>query len=359
MRERKPYERRSKGRLIGWYILWEGRQTWLGRFEAEAKENLKRLKAGEPVVRPERITAPRFNELTVRDIVETFLDHQQAQRSTETYLWYRRFLKSFCEFDGIGRLPVSHLKRSMVHAWINANRNKAADPKNRIKPWTETTANCASRAVVAAFNHAVKMDELKASPVKDFEKPTATPRENCELTPAEWKRLMEAVDDPAFKDAILFMRLTGARPMECRNAEKRHFHPNIPALIFPKLESKGKKRERLIRLSGDALLIVQKLAMKYPEGKLFRNADGSPWTKDAFARRFKRLSKRLKMPNLIPYSLRHTYATEGVIKGIDSIVLAKLMGHTSTKMLEHVYAKHARRDDFMNEMAAKAVEGIA
>ena len=152
------------------------------------------------------------------------------------------------------------------------------------------------------------------------------------------------------------MRLTGARPLECRLAEKRHLKGNT--LTFPKLESKGKRSERVIWLNAEALEIVKRLASVNPEGKLFRNGKGTPWKKDAFARRFSRLSVRLRMPHLIPYSLRFTFATESVLAGLDSIVLAKLMGHSLTKMLERVYAKHSKRGDFMLEQLNRAVAGL-
>jgi integrase len=356
--ERKPYERRLKGKLIGWYVLWEGRQTWLGRFEKEAYDNWERLRAGKPVIRPDRVTAPKAEEPTVQKIVGIFLDYQKAHGSERTYRWYRQFLKSFCKHEGIGRLRVFALKKHMVQHWIDTNKTKAPDPKKRIKPWNENTAHNAARAVVACFNYAVEWEHLEKSPIPKLKKAKATPREDCELSPEEWKRLIQGIKDPSFKDAVLFMRLTGARPMECRNAEKRHFDPTIPAIVFPKAEAKGKKRERVIHLSGEALLIVQKLILRHPEGKLFRSGLGTPWLKDSLNRRFARLRKKLKIPHLIPYSLRHTYATDCVIKGIDSIVLAKLMGHTSTRMLEQVYAKHERRKDFMAQAAAKAIEGI-
>lgn len=342
---RRPYERRHKGALKGWYILWEGKQTWLGRFKGEALANWRRLQDGKPVVRP--VHEHQGDELTVQSVVDIFLDHLLANRSDRTYRWYKNFLKSFVEFQGVGRLPVSKLKRSHVQRWLDVGRLR----------WNENSAHGAARAVVAAFNYAVKMDELRVSPLRGFEKPPASPREECELSPAEWRRLLAAVSGE-LRDAVVFMRLSGARPMECRHAEKRHFNAKIPALIFPKQEAKGKRRERVIHLSGEALTIVQKLALRYPTGPLFRNGHGEPWTKDGMVQRFKRLATRLKIPHLIAYSMRHTFATDAVVNEVDAIVLSKLMGHANTKMLEHVYARHARRTDFMNRQVAKAIKGI-
>lgn len=263
MKERKPYERRSNGRLIGWYILWNRKQTWLGRFKEEAHENWKRLKAGKDIVHPNRTPAPVSGVPTVREIADKFLAFVRANRKPATYKLSKHYLDWFC--DRFGNLRVTVLKKHHLQEWIDANTSRANEP------WNNNTANSAARAVIRCFNWAVKLDHLDKSPLKGFEKPKATPRE-CYLTADEWKRLAAWADehDREFKDTLMFMRLTGARPQEMRNAEKRHFDPAIPAIVFPKHEAKGEKAERVIHLAGEALLIVQKRCLKHPEGPIFR-----------------------------------------------------------------------------------------
>ena len=72
--ERRPYERTLNGKRV-WYILWEGRQTWLGRFEKEALENWQRLKEGLAVIRLGKVTAAQLKEPIVRQIVDIYLTH--------------------------------------------------------------------------------------------------------------------------------------------------------------------------------------------------------------------------------------------------------------------------------------------
>ena len=86
LKERKPYARHVKGKLLGWYLLWEGKQIWLGRFEQEAMENWKRLKAGEEIIRPGRVTLAQSGEPTERQIAEIYLDYQQLNGAEGTYL---------------------------------------------------------------------------------------------------------------------------------------------------------------------------------------------------------------------------------------------------------------------------------
>jgi integrase len=204
---------------------------------------------------------------------------------------------------------------------------------------------------------------IKESPLKAFEKapPTA---QDCYITADEWMRTLAAVDDD-LREALTFMRLTGCRPDEMRCAEKRHFDPSIPAIVFGPKEwkcGKKKKTDRVIRLVGKALFIVQKRCLRHPDGPIFRNCKGTPWKKDALARKFARLREKFAdkgspIPHLIPYAIRHTFASDAAFK-VDCIVLAELMG-TSVKMLEKVYAKARKRQDLMGQAAARAIEGMA
>src|SRR4051812_45401412 len=52
-----------------------------------------------------------------------------------------------------------------------------------------------------------------------------------------------------------------------------------------------KKRQRIIPLNDQAQAIVRRLALKTPEGPIFRNADGAEWSKNSIVCRFKRMSR--------------------------------------------------------------------
>jgi hypothetical protein len=63
------------------YVWHEGQQVWLGKYEQEVDDNLKRLRDGLPVVRPQRRkAAPKATTPTVPTIVDQFLDYVKANR---------------------------------------------------------------------------------------------------------------------------------------------------------------------------------------------------------------------------------------------------------------------------------------
>ena len=122
---------------------------------------------------------------------------------------------------------------------------------------------------------------------------------------------------------------------------------------IPKLLAKGKRKERLVPLDEVVLSILRPLVLKYPEGPLLRNTRGRPWTSDALHCRFYRLRETLPY-DVVPYSMRHTFITEGQKNDILDSVLAEICGHEDTSMITKYYG-HARLD---NEVLRAAVEKV-
>ena len=149
------------------------------------------------------------------------------------------------------------------------------------------------------------------------------------------------------------MRETGCRPQEIRRVEARHFDRAGRCWVFPRLESKGKREPRIVHLSDNAFDLCQRLALKYPEGPLFRNGKGKPWKTETLDYRFHRLSQKLGF-RVTPYCVRHTFATDCITRGLDLQTIATLMGHTDLKMLSKAYQHLGRRSDHLKEALRKA-----
>ncbi len=141
---------------------------------------------------------------------------------------------------------------------------------------------------------------------------------------------------------------TGCRPLEARSIEARHVDFNNELVHFPPSEAKGGLADRVIFLTDKAAEILR--ANFDREGPLFVNTKGKPWTKDSIGCRFKRLKMKLGKA-MCAYAIRHSYATEGLKSGMDSLVLAQLMGHADTTMLSRTYAHLARNPDFLRIQA--------
>lgn len=82
---------------------------------------------------------------------------------------------------------------------------------------------------------------------------------------------------------------------------------------------------------------------------VFHNAKGKAWDPNTWASRvFRPFMQALcaanpGYPMLSPHELRHTRATLWVAQGMDTYMVARLLGHSDTKMLAKVY-DHTRTE---------------
>jgi integrase len=118
--------------------------------------------------------------------------------------------------------------------------------------------------------------------------------------------------------------------------------PAAGEVEIPAAEAKGKKRVRVIFLSPAATEILRRLVAARPEGNLFRNVDGNPWTVDAVNCRFGRLKAKLGR-RFAAYDLRHGFADRKLAEGLDVLTVAGLLGHKDGSMLFRHY-EHRTRD---------------
>ncbi|MBI3464897.1 MAG: tyrosine-type recombinase/integrase [Planctomycetes bacterium] len=221
-------------------------------------------------------------------------------------------------------------------------------------------------AVKRAFNWAADEGYIDHSPIARIKKPPRTGRgEEAYLMPDQWQKLVATVKDgqkpyevEPFLDYITVMKETGCRPQEIRKVEARHLDHAAKRWVFPVEESKdGKKtkQKRIVELGDVAYGICQKLALKHPEGPLFRNSDGKPWTNYALSCRCQRLEEKLGF-EVFPYAIRHTFATEAILNGVDVITIARLMGHSDLAMLNRIYQHVMRDKEYMQKARAKAIQ---
>lgn len=338
MRRSKPFYKKSHK---AWYVQLNGRQVRLGTDKEEAFIEYHRLMAGE---------LPVTSKTTVVEIITQFLDWVKSNRAAATHEFYKKYLAKSPKTATKRRslldyLPastrVSDLKPIMVNRWID----------DRYKGMSDNYKHCACRAIATCFNWATDLQILTANPVKGFKRPAATPRDCC-LTPDQWQQLIGAVavDDP-FADLLWFMHDSGARPQEARKVTAAHF--NGTRLIFGRAESKGGKDRRVIRLNERALAIVQRLAIKNPEGPIFRNVRGVPWTVYAMGCRFAKLRKQLGF-YCCPYAMRHTWVTNALLRGVDPLVVAELAGHRDAAMIMKVYSHLTGNDAHLDAKLRQA-----
>jgi integrase len=149
------------------------------------------------------------------------------------------------------------------------------------------------RSIKRCLRWAKQQGYIDINPIADLELPRGGKREMV-LTPETWHTFLAAVTDPTLRDLFIVTWETGCRPQESLRVEARHVDIQNQRWFFPVTESKT-QIPRIVYLTDDALAITKRLKLKYPQGPLFRNSRGKPWTTDAVNCAFIRLQIKLGM----------------------------------------------------------------
>src|SRR5947209_8842679 len=106
-----------------------------------------------------------------------------------------------------------------------------------------------------------------------------------------------------------------------------------------KHKTAGKGKQRIVHLTPELVALCRGLAVKYPEGPLFRTSTGKPWCHGCYlSEQVRKLRKKLGIKGVIPYGYRHTLATDALANGVPDAQVAELLGHSGTSMLHRHYA---------------------
>lgn len=326
MRQPKPFYREQ---TKSFYVQLRGKQHNLGRDEKAAWAKYHELMSAQPA--PESEATP----ILLGDLLAEFLEWVKKHRKPDTFTWYALYVNSFGQF--VGSRPAGSVKVRDAEKWLDKN------------DWKPTARCCAIRAIKRAFNWAVEMEYLDASPIRKLKRGKPKRRERI-ISAAEWNQLLAAVPDEAFRDLLEFARQTGARPQEIRAIEHRHLDLANGLIVLPASEAKG-ERPRPIYLNDAALALVKRRASQSDEGHVFRNTRGNPWSKSAVLSRWRRLREKTGIKGVCQYTIRHSYATTALMNGVDSIIVAELMGHADTTMVARTYQHLAKNPKFLRQAA--------
>jgi integrase len=304
----------------------------LGAERDAAERKFHEILAAEP----EEVPVDPQSVLAVMDV---FLD-KAGFKSAETQKWYQKHCQSFVDFmkgEGLRGLHMKDFAPLHVNRWLKSHGT-----------WSDGTKNGACRAVQRAFRWANQMGYIKTNPIAFVpDKPPPGKRENI-IKPEEYVMILSLVRDDDFKDLLTVSWECGSRPQESLRAEKRHFNEKCRRWEFPVNEAKGKRKVRFVYLTDNALKITKRRMLTYPEGPIFRNTDGNPWTTFAVSCRFTRLEKHIGR-KIALYDFRHSFTERLRQAGIDSVNIAVLLGHADLSMVGRVYAHpHVNPEHLLN-----------
>jgi integrase len=119
----------------------------------------------------------------------------------------------------------------------------------------------------------------------------------------------------------------------------RDFSSDAGALLIRETKSGKSGKPRHVPMDDEAAKFFATVTAGRPSNeRIFRRADGGVWGKSHQARPLLEACRAARIePPANFHALRHTWASHRVMKGAPLLVVAQVLGHSDTRMVEKHY----------------------
>jgi integrase len=207
----------------------------------------------------------------------------------------------------------------------------------RLKRISPVTVNIELRCLRAAFNTARRWKLIERHPFVDVSMASVPRQTPTFVSPQDFQRLLEGIQEKWLRDVVVFAVLTGMRRGEILNL--RWLDVDLVRRVLhietrPGFHSKQGKR-RTIPLNKTALVLLHSRRGKSASEFVFTLNDRQIFG-DWVTHLFKRYVRKVGLDNdrLRFHSLRHTFASWLVQGGATLYEVQKLLGHSSPRVTE-------------------------
>jgi integrase len=198
--------------------------------------------------------------------------------------------------------------------------------------------------ISSAFTYAVNQSYLKENPCKYFKRFKIPEKLPLFFTERELEILLKTIDEPELKDLVEFAVQTGLRQMELLTLQWSQINFKSKILILDNRNHLTKSQKiRTLPLSNKALQILSR-KMSINRSEIIFTLNDKNITQKFISKKFKSYVLKAAINSKLNFhSLRHTFASWLVQRGVSIYEVSRLLGHADIKTTE-IYA-HLRRED--------------
>lgn len=262
-----------------------------------------------------------FSKLRIPDLEREYMAFSRANKTENTCEIIQQGFWKFREYaDDVPLENVNYQIAEGYKTWLLQRLNG-------------TTTNMYHRAVKAGFEYAVKLEWLVKNPFRGV-KPVRIPEPDYAvyLNEEEVAQLLSVITNEEFRRLIRFFLLTGCRRTEVALIDWRDIDLEMRTIILRASNTKT-KRNRVLEIGEKLFELLQEQGPK-KSGRLFPK-----WTANSITVIFKKYVNLCDFGRKITvHSLRHTATVYFLKAGIDMFTVSRILGHTSVRTTETVYA---------------------
>jgi integrase len=289
----------------------------------------------------ERKLVPTLAEFC-RARVEPYAKAKFEKPSPNTWLWYRFSLNTIRAYDSLAKRKLDEI--TSEHIVDFASHLQA-------EQWKVASVNSALRAIRVVMNLAVKWGVMQTSP--DVTLLRGENQRDRVITGQEEANYLAAASEPLASIATILVD-SGLRPEECFRLRWEHISfSNGRNGSFRVLQGKTAAARRTLPMTQRVHNLLESLwqtAGRPEEGWVWSAPTQSGHVgHDSIRVKHKNALRSSKVRPFVIYSLRHTFLTRLGESGCDAWTLARIAGHSSTKMSERYV--HPSNDAVLSAMA--------
>lgn len=331
----------SRDRWVG--LAWiDGRRRKVSaKTKTDAAAKLGRLLHGDP---NERHVDQR---LSVARLLEDWLTLHLAAKSRapathDAHRWAARIITA-----EIGKVKVANLDAPTIEKMY---ARLAARPERPLTRGSLLKLRSTLRQALA-WGERRRIVTHNAAAVAEVPSAESTSRPRRALTENEVDRLVEAMGDHPYRPIWLLSLRLGLRPGEaagvCVDALDLDGDPPTAAVVRavrlesgrPALTDDLKTDAARRTLAMPAVLVdeLRPIVAEVGDGLLVTTTSGGPVWRTTIRAELAKVAKRAGIGPVAPNELRHTAATRMADSGVPPHVVADVLGHTTTRMVDAVY----------------------
>ncbi len=301
-------------------------------------------------------------DIIIDKLLELFLEYSQANHRPGTARRFRAVVDNFRHFldANTGITFLSEITPETIEQYkiyrkdpdSNSFNNRPAksgkDTKPTLKRVTPDTINFELKTLTNIFNRAINWGYLTENPVREVKKLKVSNSKPVRfLTVEECRRLLDACPEDMYPIFFTYLN-TGMRKSELINLEWDDIDFKRKKIKIQWKEFwQPKSGEREIPMNQglyDLLLRLRKENDKSLKSSfVFPHSDGSR-IRIKLREKMIEIANKAKIKNLTRlHSLRHTFASHLVMKGVDLPTVKELMGHANiqtTMIYSHLAPDH-------------------
>lgn len=312
----------------------DGKRTTISTKQTKKREAQKFIKHFS-IPAPDNLTPKKASTILLSKFHKEYHKYAQSKMSSNYLRTIDLSFRTLMKYTG--DIPIHSLSARLLDQFISFTMAR-----------TQHGASAYYRTLKAAFSKAVVWEYLESNPMKLIKAPKIPKSIPVFITIEEFKLIEANTPDQTLRNIFITAFNTGMRLSELVNMKWEWINEkeNLIQIKNSKSFTTKSKKERIIPINSKVRAALNTQMIKQNSKYVFTNKIGMKFNQDYLTKSFKKVIRKLNLNDKIHFhSLRHSFASNLVQKGVSLYVVKELLGHedlTTTQIYSHLQSENLR-----------------